>query len=135
MTFDLTTRLLCAASDEWDISAESRELARDALAEIERLDGALTMVQQDEKQDTADLARLHALVTCEPEAVNLHDHTACVIAEMGRLRSVVEAVRHERKVRAEWLAAVPTCAAVPAGLVEAEDATGAALDALPTVTP
>lgn len=34
---DLTRRLYLAAHDEWDISAESRDLARDALAEIERL--------------------------------------------------------------------------------------------------
>lgn len=36
---DLKTRLSLAAHDEWDISAESRELARDAHAEIERLRG------------------------------------------------------------------------------------------------
>jgi hypothetical protein len=36
---DLTTLLFLAAHDEWEISAESRELARDALAEIERLRG------------------------------------------------------------------------------------------------
>jgi hypothetical protein len=34
---DLVQRLFLAAHDEWDISTESRELARDALAEIERL--------------------------------------------------------------------------------------------------
>ena len=34
---DLMQQLLLAAHDEWEISAESRELARDAHAEIERL--------------------------------------------------------------------------------------------------
>jgi len=34
---ELVQRLFLAAHDEWDISKESRELARDALAEIERL--------------------------------------------------------------------------------------------------
>ena len=34
---DLTLRLYLAVHDAWDISEESRDLARDALAEIERL--------------------------------------------------------------------------------------------------
>ena len=34
---DLTLRLYLAVNDAWDISEESRDLARDALAEIERL--------------------------------------------------------------------------------------------------
>ena len=41
---DLTRRLYLAAHDEWDISAESRDLARDALAEIERLRALLAEV-------------------------------------------------------------------------------------------
>ena len=53
-TMDLTTRLLCAASDEWDISAESRLLARDALAEIERLREAVERLRRT--VDAGDLA-------------------------------------------------------------------------------
>ena len=34
---DLHLRLYLAVNDAWDISEESRDLARDALAEIERL--------------------------------------------------------------------------------------------------
>jgi len=45
---DLTRRLYLAAHDEWDISAESRDLARDALAEIERLRALLAEVMRAE---------------------------------------------------------------------------------------
>ena len=42
---DLELRLYLAAHDEWDISAESRDLARDALAEIQRLRALLATVE------------------------------------------------------------------------------------------
>jgi len=42
---DLTLRLYLAARDEWDISAESRDLARDALAEIQRLRALLAALE------------------------------------------------------------------------------------------
>ena len=42
---NLTTRLFLAAHDEWEISAESREIARDALAEIERLRALLATLK------------------------------------------------------------------------------------------
>ena len=42
---DLTLRLYLAVHDEWDISAESRDLARDALAEIERLRALLAALE------------------------------------------------------------------------------------------
>lgn len=45
---DLTLRLYLAVHDEWDISAESRDLARDALAEIQRLRALLAAVMRDE---------------------------------------------------------------------------------------
>ena len=47
--------------------------------------------------------------------------------ENKRLRAIVEAVRHERAVRAAWLATLPACASAPADVVAAEAATGAAL--------
>ena len=42
---DLALRLYLAAHDAWDISAESRDLARDALAEIERLKALLAALE------------------------------------------------------------------------------------------
>jgi hypothetical protein len=41
----LTLRLYLAIHDAWDISAESRDLARDALAEIERLRALLATLK------------------------------------------------------------------------------------------
>lgn len=43
------------------------------------------------------------------------------------LARVVAAVRHERDVRAAWLATLPPCATAPAAVLAAEAATGAAL--------
>lgn len=45
---DLHLRLYLAVNDAWDISAESRDLARDALAEIERLRALLAAVMRAE---------------------------------------------------------------------------------------
>jgi len=45
---DLTLRLYLAAHDAWDIPAESRDLARDALAEIQRLRALLAEVMRAE---------------------------------------------------------------------------------------
>jgi hypothetical protein len=45
---DLTLRLYLAVNDAWDISEESRDLARDALAEIERLRALLAEVMRAE---------------------------------------------------------------------------------------
>ena len=42
---DLERRLYLAVHDSWDISAESRDLARDALAEIERLRALLAALE------------------------------------------------------------------------------------------
>ena len=43
---DLLARLYLAAHDEWEISTESRELARDALAEIERLNDVVQQLRR-----------------------------------------------------------------------------------------
>lgn len=63
----------------------ARLAAAEAAAEWERAGAA--MVVQDCAQDTSDLARLHALVRCEPSFSDLHDHTACVVEEFARLRA------------------------------------------------
>ena len=42
---DLHLRLYLAVNDAWDISEESRDLARDALAEIERLRALLAALK------------------------------------------------------------------------------------------
>lgn len=42
---DLHLRLYLAVHDAWDISEESRDLARDALAEIERLRALLAALK------------------------------------------------------------------------------------------
>jgi hypothetical protein len=68
------------------IEAYLRAWREASVAEIERLDGAMTMILQDEKQDSKDLARLHAMVTCGPQAADAHNHTACVAAEIERMR-------------------------------------------------
>lgn len=60
---DLMTRLHLAAHDEWEISAESRELARDALAEIERLREAVERLRRT--VDAGSLAGLSGLAARE----------------------------------------------------------------------
>ena len=91
---DLMKRLARAASDEFGTPAESRELARDALAKIKWLDAAVATMEQDNTQDSEELARLHALVTCEPSFSSLHNHTACVAEEMERLRAENRAMKN-----------------------------------------
>ena len=60
---DLMTRLYLAAHDEWEISAESRELAHDALAEIERLRDDVERLRRT--VDAGSLAGLSGLAARE----------------------------------------------------------------------
>ncbi len=84
MTLRERAAALCdAAAARWRVLAPGESVTSEARRER----AGAAMVVQDCAQDTADLARLHALVRCEPEACNLHDHTACVAAEFARLRA------------------------------------------------
>lgn len=75
---DLKTRLSLAAHDEWDISAESRELARDAHAEIERLQERLADAE-------AEASRWGLAVVAIGEAVGVHGgSTTEVVAAVQR---------------------------------------------------
>ena len=75
---DLTTRLFLAAHDEWEISAESRELARDALAEIERLRARVVDAE-------AEASRWGDAIVAIGEAVGVHGgSTAEVVAAVQR---------------------------------------------------
>jgi hypothetical protein len=88
--------------------------ARDALrVECERLGAALRMIGQDNAQDDADLARLHALVACEPQAADLHDHTACIIAEVARLRDRVLDAEEEASRWGDALVAIGEAIRMP----------------------
>lgn len=53
-------------------------------------------------------------------------------AAVARCTALAGAARHERAIRAAWLATLPPCATAPAEVLAAEAATGAALDALLT---
>ena len=60
---DLLARLYLAAHDEWEISTESRELARDAHAEIERLRDDVERLRRT--VDAGSLAGLSGLAARE----------------------------------------------------------------------
>ena len=75
---DLMKRLSLAAHDEWDISAESRELARDAHAEIERL-------RAIEAAADAHVAECHALAAADGAYASKHPSLAARSAAMAAL--------------------------------------------------
>ena len=106
MSRDVVARMReCAGWHEGEVVGQALSAGAD---EVERLGAALAMIEQDDRQDARDLARLHALVTCEPEASDLHDHTACVVAEVERLR------RELASTEARLTAALHACGDVAA---------------------
>ena len=103
---ELTTRLFLAAHDEWDISAESRELARDALAELRARDAELLAT----RVDLTAVRRAASLAEAERDV--LRELTDGMRIDNVRLRAIVagrstaptdaEIAAHER-VGGRWL--------------------------------
>jgi len=89
---DLVGRLLMAAYDEWDISAESATLARDALAEIERLRGVLDAFRERMAEAEAEACRRTDDLVAIGEALERPGATAAeCVAIVRRMRSPADA--------------------------------------------
>jgi len=101
------------------VSAADREAAVDAIVRRARTVAGLAGLA-GEIVDA--LARAEA---AEAECARLTTERDAARAEAAGLRAAIAA---ERAVRAAWLATLPACATAPADVVDAEAATGAALD-------
>jgi hypothetical protein len=123
---DLKTRLSLAAHDEWDISAESRELARDAHAEIERLRGvdarltaaliacgdvgkALARANTETERAERAIERLYRVLNPALAAMQRADDAMTYgLAECERLRARITELEAEASVEVAVCVAIGT---------------------------
>lgn len=91
---DLRGRLALASVDEWDISAESRVLARDAMGEIERLRAALVLATAQRAEAVMDAGCLRReMADLDASVTVLRGERDRALAEVERLRGVVGVLR------------------------------------------